>query len=287
MQLAVDTTSVYFVFGGALNRVPIRGGSVSTMLPLFPPNVIQNNDPIATSTSVLLHHVVVGNNNERIVSAPKQGGEATTLATSNGQVVAFTGNEKNVYFVDQSGIKSAPTAGGSVTLLTDQIGAAASGLAIVGPNLVVTQSANGSGAVLSVPLQGGPATTLATQQPNNSFPIACGSDVCWWTGAPASAMGPTGPGYMARLTKGNVTRISAPVYPWSIAFDGSSFFETVGCDLCPGTLVRIPLSGAPQVTMTDATFVAVDDECVYFSEAISGSGIYSVEKSYAEPLADR
>jgi hypothetical protein len=68
---------------------------------------------------------------------------------------------------------------------------------------------------------------------------------------------------------------------------GRVFFETVGCDLCPGTLVRIPLSGAPQVTMTDATFVAVDDECVYFSEAISGSGIYSVEKSYAEPLADR
>ena len=36
MQLAVDATNVYFVFGGALRRVPIRGGSVAPMLPVDP-----------------------------------------------------------------------------------------------------------------------------------------------------------------------------------------------------------------------------------------------------------
>ena len=51
-------------------------------------------------------------------------------------------------------------------------------------------------------------------------------------------MGPTGPGFIARLSDASVTTIAAPVFPWSLAFDGSSFFETVGCDVCPETLVR-------------------------------------------------
>ena len=173
-----------------------------------------------------------------------------------------------------------------------QIGTEPTGLAVVGSNLVVTAG----GPVIAVPIGGGPPTTLAPQQPNAEFPMACGPDTCWWTGAPPSAFGPTGPGYIARLRAGSVTTISAPVYPWSIAFDGSNFFETVGCDLCSGTLLRISPSGTPPVTMTSAGFVAVDDECAYLSVVegfdlpsnadggIPGTGIYSVEKSYAEPL---
>ncbi len=80
----------------------------------------------------------------------------------------------------------------------------------------------------------------------------------------------------------------APSYPWGLAFDGSSFFEAVGCDVCPGSIVRIPLSGTP-VTMTSGGFVAVDDECAYIStieayplpDGGSGMGIFSVTKAYA------
>src|SRR5580698_1901470 len=60
-----------------------------------------------------------------------------------------------------------------------------------------------------------------------------------------------------------------------------------------------PASGSgtpPPVTMNSAGFVAVDDECAYFSvvdgldlpwdggSGLRGTGIYSVEKSYAEPM---
>ena len=99
-----------------------------------------------------------------------------------------------------------------------------------------------------------------------------------------------GPGEIARLdANGALTAIAgAPSYPWALAFDGSSFFEAVGCDVCPGTIVRVPLSGTP-ATMTSAGFVAVDDECVYFSaiqsnppvEGGSGMGIFSVPKAYS------
>jgi hypothetical protein len=166
-------------------------------------------------------------------------------------------------------------------------------MAILGSNLITTANAlgaaPGSGEVLSLPMQGGSPVTIATQQPNAQFPMACGPDICWWTGAPPNPMGPTGPGYIARLSSGNVTTISAFVYPWSLLFDGANFFETVGCDVCPGTLVRISPSGGTPVTMADATFVAVDDQCAYFSVAVSsrlGDGIFSVDKSYVLPMPD-
>jgi hypothetical protein len=54
-----------------------------------------------------------------------------------------------------------------------------------------------------------------------------------------------GPGNIVRLDANrNLTTIpGAPSYPWALAFDGSSFFEAVGCDACPGMIVRVPLSG--------------------------------------------
>jgi hypothetical protein len=294
-QLAVDSTNAYFVFDGTLTRVGLRGGSASTMLSLTT-KVVQNNDPIATATSVLLHASTSAGSNEQIIRVPTAGGPAAMLAATNGRVIAFTANEVAVYFVDQRGLQSVPVTGGPAQILADEIPGNATGIAIVGDGLIVTTSDfEGSGAVLAVPIQGGPPTTLAARQQSASFPLACGSDVCWWTGAPHSAMTPAGPGYIARLGGAQVTTISAPMYPSSLAFDGSNFFETVGCDLCPGTLVRISPSGTAAVTMTTAGFVTVDDECAYFSVAngddlpsaydggFPGSGVYSVAKSFADP----
>ncbi len=298
-QLAVDDSSVYFVFGGALVRVPVQGGSFSTLL-AFGPQVGQSFDPVATSTAVVFHHVTAGSSNdEDIVSVPKTGGAPTTLALSSGSVLALTANDSKVYFVDQGGLESMPTSGGPVQVLSAAI-SGVTGLTIAGSNVVVTTSdPAASGAVYAVPIEGGSPTMIAMQQQSASFPMACGSDVCWWTGAPPSAMGPTGPGFIARLSGSNVNTISAPVYPWSLSFDGTDFFETVGCDVCPGSLVRIPSSGAAAVTMATAGFAAVAGACVYFSAAlgfdlpsshdggIPGSGVYSVSKSYADPMFQR
>ena len=296
MQLAVDATNVYFVFDGSLMRVPLRGGPPVVMQSLA--RVIQENDVVVTSTAVLLHGIVGLGSNDQVLRVPLDGGPTTTLATTNGQVKAFVANESAVYFGDQDGVKTVPVAGGNVQTLTDAMSGSVSGLAIAGANLIVTTAnfiAN-DGAVFSVPLGGGAPTELAAQQSSASFPMVCGSDVCWWTGAPPTPMGPTGPGYIARLENGAVTTISAPVFPWSLAFDGWSFFETVGCDACSGTLVRIPASGAPVTSMVTAGYAAVDEDCVYFSVAdgidlpssvdggIPGAGIFSVAKSYADPV---
>ena len=79
--------------------------------------------------------------------------------------------------------------GGAVRLLTSQVASAASGLAVIGSQVVMTE---GNGMVVAVPVGGGPPKTLATQQPNASFPLACGSDVYWWTGAAPNPWSTTG-----------------------------------------------------------------------------------------------
>jgi len=159
MQLAVDATSVYFVFGGALRSVPIRGGAVSLMRPLLP-DVGQNCDAIVTPTSVVLHHVSSdGTNNEQVFSVPISGGQDTILATSSDFVRGLATDGHDVYFVDSVGLKSVAATGGNVQVLSDQIGPEPTGLAVVGSNLVVTAG----NAVVSVPIGGGPLTTLAPQ----------------------------------------------------------------------------------------------------------------------------
>jgi hypothetical protein len=70
----------------------------------------------------------------------------------------------------------------------------------------------------------------------------------------------------------------APYHPWSLLFDGTDFFETVGCDLCDGTLLRIPATGAAPITMfASGTYVAIAGSCLYWSTLDS---IYSAEKTY-------
>jgi hypothetical protein len=287
--LAVDDTNIYFVFDDALMRVPIHGGSVTTMakLGIASGSTLQNVALVLTPTSVALHYPVSGGIDETVVGVSIQGSASTTLATSSGRISAFGGDGQTIYFVDRDGTKSVPAAGGSVKLLTDQL-AAADGtgfglaLAVVGSNVIVTSSAQG-GSVVAVPIQGGPPATLATLQPNASFPMHCGSGVCWWTGAtPAGNAGTPGPGAIAQLDAGgNLTSLpQAPYFPWSLVFDGTDFFETVACDVCDGSLVRIPGAGGPSVSMGHGTFVAVHGACSYLS---SVEGIWTANKAYVAP----
>jgi hypothetical protein len=73
------------------------------------------------------------------------------------------------------------------------------------------------------------------------------------------------------------TLTTLPQARWSLAFDGEDFFETVGCDICDGTLLRIPSAGGTAVQMGPGTYVAIDDTCAYWS---TSDGISSVIKSY-------
>jgi hypothetical protein len=285
--LVVDDTSIYFVFGNALMRVPVRGGSATTLLSLpISPGLIFQPQPVLTSTEVIVHYPPHSNSsNEQIVSVPIAGGDPTMVATSTGAVNGLVTHGPEIDFVDQARIESAPAAGGSVRQVAAATADGPVWLALVGSNLITTSSAQG-GSVLSVPLDGGTPTTLATQQGGLAFPMPCGSDTCWWAGSdpPASeTANPDGappapvPGAIERLTaNGTVTSFQAAAM-WSLAFDGTSFFETELCDACDGYLIRIPVDGSPPVSMGSGSFVAVDDSCAYWSTL---EGIFSASKAW-------
>ena len=286
VPLAVDSANIYFVFGHSLMSVPIRGGTVATlsMLETVPSLVLQDIEPIVT-TRVILHFMTKDGLNEQIVSIPIEGGDAKVLTVATGDIGGMAADEQNVYFVDEDGVKSIAMSGGDARILTDQLavphvgGFFGSALAVAGQNLIVSEGRDRE-ALVSVPIDGGPPTTLATGQPNASFPMSCGADICWWSGVtPAGVAGTPGPGMIARLDpSGNLTTLpGAPFFPWSLSFDGVDFFETVGCDICDGTLLRIPSAGGSVVQMGAGSFAAVDETCAYWS---TSAGIFSATKSY-------
>jgi hypothetical protein len=268
MQLAVDGTSVFFVYNRELMQVPARGGPVSTLYPLQPVSLQDNaeHDPIATSNAVVLHYPVDDSGSDTIVSVPKNGDPATTLATSNGFVLGFVADETTLYFADADGIKSVPLAGGDATLLSSDVGdLRRPALALDGAILIVANEA-----ISALPIDGGSVTPL-TGPLGSTFLVPCDSDACWWQ----EGSGPVliAPGAIGTLSNGGITTVTAGPGPISIAFDGTDFFETDGCfsmiPTLPGTcsmpLLRIPASGAPLQQLMPATFVAIDDECIYTS----------------------
>ena len=109
---------------------------------------------------------------------------------------------------------------------------------------------------------------------------------------------------MVGVESGVTTLVAGPPVPafgnilLSVAFDGSNFFATFSCGgeepratPCSVTMLRVPASGAPPVQLAPGLFLALDDECLYFSVAGAGTsydydggilsdGIYSVDKSY-------
>jgi hypothetical protein len=284
--VAVNTTDVFFAFAGSLMRAPLRGG---TPVALAPVDLGYEGALLVTSMGVVFKLRAADHPGIGRVSIV--GGTPVTLATTSAEPGPIATDGSTVYFADGTSIRSVPLAGGVTRTLTVVPDASqgltsaevepVTGLAVVGSRLVITET---SGTVASVPLTGGTPQTLAISQDNASFPMACGTDTCWWTG-PTPSSG-SGPGSIERLSlRGETTISGAPFLPWSIAFDGTSFFETVACDTCPGTLMRIPLSGGLPETMGAGGFVAVDDSCAYYSRVsgLIGNGIYSVDKSYAGP----
>jgi hypothetical protein len=285
LALAVDATHLYFVYDGALMSVPLGGGPVATVARL--PNNL-GGPPIATSGRVVLPDPAATEAGEdyRILSVPVAGGSVLTLASLPTAVSGLGVDGQTVYFIDQEGTKSVPLVGGTVGVITTQVtSASASGpIAIVGGNLIVAtrQQTVDGGAIESIPVDGGSPAAIATGQPNAAYPLACGADICWWTGpTPFGVAGTSGAGNVARLQAdgGIMTVPGAPYIPSSFLFDGTNFFETVLLEGLGGPLLRIPASGDPVVTIAnEASHVAVDDTCVYYSTI---SGIYSLVKTHA------
>ena len=181
----------------------------------------------------------------------------------------------NAYFAAPDGVRSVPLTGGAVTVLTTHTGA----MTLVGSNVVVADSTREG--IFSVPAAGGPVTALTTGLSGNLGPVvACGSSICW---ASEVEVGPSMPGTATLLElgpSGPPTMLSQGVALYVVrrlVFDGAEFFATTLADASEGTLVRVSAAGGPPATASFGSGVAVDDECLYVADAVSG--VYSVAKA--------
>jgi len=282
MDLAVSDTDLYAALSygqdGALLRVPMRGGPAVVMAP------IQGEE---VGLLVTGDNVVFVQANQRvlawdIVRMGLQGGPITVLASVSADAVLdplpsplLATDGQNVYFAAPDGTKSVPLAGGAVQTLTTHTG----GVAVVGSNVVIADTAAES--VFSVPTVGGTETILAANLTGDLGPIvSCGAAVCWVSAVPVGAS-QQGTGQLVQLgpTGAPVTLSQGPgLYAmYGLLFDGAEFFATAIGDASPGSVERIAGTGGTPTYLGTGSGVAVDDECLYTGDPVSG--VYSVAKS--------
>lgn len=206
-----------------------------------------------------------------IVSVSKTGGEPKTLAATNGRANALVVDDRNAYFVDGEGTKSVPLAGGTVQTLT---GLKPYSIMVEGSTLYLAEGGP-PGAISSVPVEGGPVSTLAVEPLGVLHLVSCGSNLCFLTPTVMDAS-------LKQLDReGNVTTLVTGLYkPYQLLFDGESLFVSAGWGLS-----RFSADGKRSASFdTDVlSNIALDDSCLYWS---SITGIYAWARDAASTAED-
>jgi hypothetical protein len=268
-------------FSSSVMRVPLAGGE--------PTQVASGSvfgQPILTATSVLvLGGSILPSGGDAIVSIPLSGSPSTpivALATNSVLVNGLATDGTFAYFGDQNGLQAARL-GSDSALVTIVPGGNADGMAVFGQRLIFATDPAEVDSVALPPQVNAPVTTLGTTGPGPIGLTSCGSKACWLdeTTNTLEEIEPLG-GAIDRIA------LTGPLAtPYTFVFDGRDFY-VIGEDASDTvqSLARVPGSGgglAIVATMppTDPTAVAVDDECVYWSNA---RGIFSVAKSAQGPF---
>jgi hypothetical protein len=288
MDLAAGATDLYVAInyapGGALVRVPIRGGPVKNVA-----SITGTERALSlTSDSAIFVQTVPdadGGYTGQVVRVGLEGGPTVVLASAPMVEASILGpagilatDGKDVYFAAQNGTWTVPVTGGSPHILTSHTGA----LALVGSNVLVADTSDE--AIFSVPTTGGPAGVRVSNLSGGLGPVlSCGVNLCWGSVLPPEAGSYAYPGPGSALMQldpaGAVTTLEnvGPIY--RLAFDGTNFFVASAAGL--GELARVPADGGPGGgPIGVGTGLAIDDECLYVGD-VTGYGVYSVARSYS------
>jgi hypothetical protein len=238
VTLAVIGDDVYvgFAFDGIVS-IPTAGGTVTPIVPSVGSGEIQNAF-VFDQNNLYWDESSGGDTSGPIASVPVVGGQATVLASSKGFTAGIAVNADSVYWVDQDQgtVSRVPIGGGSASALAVGL-TTPGGLVLHASTLYLTDAA---GDLLSVPADGGSATTLFT-----------------------------GPGIPPNVEVADYS-------PAVVADDANVYFVVCHWEGGGETIYRYPLdgSGAPEVLVTApvsqcATALAVDATELYWADGAS------------------
>lgn len=190
--LAVDTTSVYWLnfdyitLTSAVMKAPLGGGPAVQLAPAR-----LNTRGLAVNASGVYWIDVESDSAPQrtayLMMVPLDGGRATTLFSTSGDVRELALDEKNAYLVNDDRVLIFPLAGGTPSSLTS--GIAKPSIAVGATHLFIVNRNGGSERrLLSAPLAGGKPETVVANLPGVAYVAAYGSEVCWVTNDTPSAM---------------------------------------------------------------------------------------------------
>jgi hypothetical protein len=273
---------------GSLMSVPVGGGSPTEIDSGYLYSAVLVTD---TALFVERENAYPNKHLPDVVSIPRDGGTPTTLYTFTdgalGEVpiggLAWDGTF--LYVSSTEAVRAIPVADPSNVIVVRQPGA--NGIQVSGGHLVMSiedpTTDDGSLETVPIPFQGDtPLMLKPTFWDATQSLVQCGDFVCWVDdGANAILQLDASTGTVTPVGKLPATFGNAGGF----AFDGTTYYVTswAGSDTDNAHLGRFPATdfarGVTLGTIHGAPSVAVDDECLYWSD---NDGIHSVAKNVAQ-----
>jgi hypothetical protein len=267
--IAVDGTNVYWAnlppsLGGApgTEYIPLGGGSVTSAANGSGPIALDLNN-IYLITGGTLYRIAKGSLNATTIASQLSGG---SLYAPFFPVFGLAVDAQNAYFINNSGVWTAPLGGSNVTpTLFANPGTAAQvfAIAVDGNNVYWTVTGPGVGSVMMLAKTGGTARIIAS---GLNFPssIAVDATNVYWTNNGGGTV------MMAPIAGGSATTVaSGQSFPFGIAVDSENIYWTNNGTSSGGTVMKVPITGGtPTAIASGQNFpmgIALDQTNVYWT----------------------